>query len=204
MEKCCHFFDLFNRILSPEYPETVFATGGQDVNHLNETYNGSVSDILDNAYVIVQYSDGSRASLDLCMFAEASHHQEEVVIVGHHGKLEAFLPQMEVRTGIRGQHCLQHVSTEIVDDDRIRYRGHHYGSSYLEHLDILENIRKSLGNCSHNSDNRPRTAGVVQGMVAVAVGIAAQMSIAQQRLVRMDEILKADELLVCKRYAGIA
>ena len=33
VEKCCHFFDLMNR-LAGESPDRVFASGGQDVNHL--------------------------------------------------------------------------------------------------------------------------------------------------------------------------
>lgn len=35
-------------------------------------------DILDNAFVIVEFENGARALLDLCMFAENSLHQEEV------------------------------------------------------------------------------------------------------------------------------
>lgn len=33
------------------------------------------SDILDNAFVIVEFENGSRALLDLCMFAETSYYQ---------------------------------------------------------------------------------------------------------------------------------
>jgi len=35
---------------------------------------------------------GARAMLELCMFAEASKHQEEVSLVGTRGKLEAYEP----------------------------------------------------------------------------------------------------------------
>ena len=78
VEKCCHYFDLMNRIIGDE-PIQVYASGNQDVNHLDEIYDGRRPDILDNAYVIVDYAGGQRAMLDLCMFAEAGRNQEEVV-----------------------------------------------------------------------------------------------------------------------------
>jgi predicted dehydrogenase len=71
VEKTCHFFDLMNLILR-ERPVRVMASGAQDVNHLDEEYDGRTPDILDNAFVIVDYPSGARALLDLCMFAEDS------------------------------------------------------------------------------------------------------------------------------------
>ncbi|MGB0795939.1 MAG: Gfo/Idh/MocA family protein, partial [Paracoccaceae bacterium] len=38
VEKCCHFFDLMRLILKSE-PRRIMASAGQDVNHLNETYD---------------------------------------------------------------------------------------------------------------------------------------------------------------------
>lgn len=190
VEKCCHFFDLFNRILAPAVPVTVFATGAQDVNHIDEFYDGQRSDILDNGFVLVEYSGGRRACLDLCMFAEASHSQEEVSIVGPKGKLEAFLPQLEVRTGIRGEQSLGDVNVQLVDDDRIKYRGHHNGSSFLEHLDILAVIRAA----SNGEEVNISTAGLHQGLLSMALGVAAHMSIEQKRVVKIDEILTAEEI----------
>lgn len=187
VEKCCHFFDLFNRILWQHAPVSVFASGAQDVNHLDEVYDGERSDIIDNGYVVINYSGGKRACLDLCMFAEASRHQEEVVCVGAKGKLEAFLPQLEVRTGIRGKDKCPDVDTETVDDDRIKYRGHHYGSSFLEHLDIAEQI-------STTGTNSTDSAGLYQGLLSVAMGIAAQKSIAENRVVHMNELLTEEDI----------
>ena len=39
VEKCCHFFDLMRLILKSE-PTRILASGGQDVNHLDEQYHG--------------------------------------------------------------------------------------------------------------------------------------------------------------------
>ncbi|MGB3470693.1 MAG: Gfo/Idh/MocA family oxidoreductase, partial [Erythrobacter sp.] len=91
VEKCCHFFDLMRHILRDE-PVRVFASGAQDVNHLDERYDGEVPDIIDNAFVMVDFARGARALLDLCMFAEGSQEQEEISVVGPVGKLEVKLP----------------------------------------------------------------------------------------------------------------
>lgn len=58
VEKCCHFFDLMN-VLAADTPVRVLASGGQAVNHLDERYDGERPDILDNAYVIVEYEGGA-------------------------------------------------------------------------------------------------------------------------------------------------
>ena len=97
VEKCCHFFDLMRRILRDE-PRSIVAAGGQDANHLIEGEQGPRADVLDNAYVLVEFRRGARACLELCMFAEASKHQEEISLVGSCGKLEAFAPSHGTRT----------------------------------------------------------------------------------------------------------
>jgi len=37
----------------PAEPARVFASGSQAVNHLDESYDGEIPDLLDNAFVIV-------------------------------------------------------------------------------------------------------------------------------------------------------
>ncbi|MEO1306789.1 MAG: Gfo/Idh/MocA family oxidoreductase, partial [Pseudomonadota bacterium] len=91
VEKCCHFFDLMRLTLGAE-PVRVMASGGQVANHLDESYGGEVPDIWDSAYTIVDFSNGTRAMLELCMFAEGSKYQEEISAVGPDGKIEALVP----------------------------------------------------------------------------------------------------------------
>ena len=76
VEKCCHFFDLMIEVTQSR-PLRVYASGAQSVNHLDEVYDSEQSDILDNAYVIVDFANGSRGLLDLCMFAEASKNERD-------------------------------------------------------------------------------------------------------------------------------
>lgn len=50
-----------------------------------------VPDIIDNAYVIVEFENGSRGMLDLCMFAEGSKNEQEISVVGDIGKVKTDL-----------------------------------------------------------------------------------------------------------------
>ncbi|MDM7459237.1 MAG: Gfo/Idh/MocA family oxidoreductase, partial [Paracoccus sp. (in: a-proteobacteria)] len=91
VEKCCHFFDLMRLAIGAD-PCRVMAMGGQAVNHLDESYQGQIPDILDHGYVLVEFENGTRAMLELCMFAEGARWQEEISAVGPLGKIEAFVP----------------------------------------------------------------------------------------------------------------
>ncbi|WP_421120738.1 Gfo/Idh/MocA family protein [Aquihabitans daechungensis] len=177
VEKCCHFFDLMNHITG-DRPVRIQASGGQDVNHLDEHYEGEVPDILDNAFVIVDYERGARAMLDLCMFAEASEHQEEISVVGPLGKVEAFLPDTTVRVGLRTEGRTG-IRSEEVHDDRVAYEGFHHGSSYLEHLDLLEAVRTGSAPAVSLED----------GLLSVAMGVAAHRAIDRGGAVLLEEVL---------------
>jgi predicted dehydrogenase len=175
VEKCCHFFDLMNLVM-PTAPTRVYASGAQDVNHLQERYDGETPDILDNAYVIVDYQNGCRAHLDLCMFAESSRNEQELVATGAGGKLECFIPEGIIRIGTRKFKDFEEI--EVGPDERVRYQGFHHGASYLEHLDFLDAIRSG----------RPPRVTASDGLLAVAVGIAAHRSIDEQRPVTFEEL----------------
>lgn len=53
---------------------------------------GGLPDVWDNACVIVDFANGARAMLDLCMFAEGSEYQEKVAALAALGKIEATVP----------------------------------------------------------------------------------------------------------------
>ncbi len=174
VEKCCHFFDLMTLILEAR-PVRVYASGAQDVNHLDEVYDGETPDIIDNAFVIVDYDNGARALLDLCMFAEGSKNEQELVAVGDTGKIEAFVSDSLLRVSPRSGS----VTETFVADDRILHQGLHEGSSFLEHLDFLETIRNG---------GEPKVT-LEDGRRAVAVGVAAHRSIDEGRPVELSEVV---------------
>ena len=176
VEKCCHFFDLMNLIIGSD-PVRVMASGAQDVNHRDEEYDGRKPDVIDNAYVIVDYANGARALLDLCMFAEGSRNEQELAITGPIAKVEAFVGDNTVRISYRDQREEEVIP---VSDDRIAYEGLHEGSSYLEHLDFHDAIRNGT----------PPKVTLEEGLLAVAVGVAAHRSIDEGRPILMDEVLK--------------
>jgi predicted dehydrogenase len=176
-EKCCHFFDLM-RLIAQSDPVRVMASGDQRFNHLDELYNGEVPDILDNAFVIVEFANGVRASLDLSMFAEGTINNEEVSIVGQTGKAEAFIPSGIVRIGQRSGWTAG-VHEEVIIDERVLVEGFHHGASFLEHLDFAAAVRNQT----------KALVGVEDGFWSVIMGLAAHRSIDEGRVVNISELL---------------
>jgi myo-inositol 2-dehydrogenase/D-chiro-inositol 1-dehydrogenase len=178
VEKCCHFFDLMNLLIG-DRPVRVMASGSQAVNHLDEIYHGERPDILDNAFVIVEYGGGQRAMLDLCMFAEASADEQEISVVGDIGKLEALVTQGIVRVGRRAD-GIGAVSERRAETQQVGHVGFHHGSSFLEHCGFSEAIRTQTG----------AAVTVEDGLWSVAVGVAAHRSIEEGRFVEIEEVFR--------------
>jgi myo-inositol 2-dehydrogenase / D-chiro-inositol 1-dehydrogenase len=189
VEKCCHYFNLMDHILR-EQPTRVFASGAQRVNHLNETYNGKTPDILDSAFVIVEYGSGARASLDLCMFAENSTDNEHITVVGDEGKLESLIPSLVLRHGRREDWGRREVwgqpsgtgrgvATRRVWDTNIRYAGQHFGASWIEHQKFAQAVR----------EGKPPEISLEEGLRSIAVGLAAHRSIDSGLPVSMKDVL---------------
>ncbi|KNZ31289.1 MAG: hypothetical protein AD742_18345 [Methylibium sp. NZG] len=191
VEKCCHYFNLMDLILK-EHPSRVFASGAQRVNHLDERYDGRTPDVLDSAYVIVEYPSGARAMLDLCMFAENSVDNEHIAIVGAEGKLESLLPSLTLRHGRREDWGTRKVwgepsgsgrgvAVRRVWDTNIKYAGQHFGASFIEHQKFAHAIRNGL----------PAEVSLEDGLRSVATGLAAHRSIASGQAVDMRDVLPA-------------
>jgi predicted dehydrogenase len=187
VEKCCHFFDLMH-LASGSHPVRVMASGGQDVNHLDETYeiDGRVErpDILDNAFVIVEFANGVRGALDLCMFAEGGRFEQELTIVGDAAKMEATVPGDVVWLGERAAAGAPGTNpgggvrgVPAPMDPRVPYPDFHQGASFMEHLALVDAIR----------DGQPAAVTVTEGLWAVATGAAAHRSIDERRPVELAE-----------------
>ena len=215
-EKCCHHFDLMRLILRSE-PVRFLATGGQDLNHKDEEYGGKRSNILDNAYVLVDFANGARALLELCMFAEASKHQEEVSLVGTLGKLEAFAPShgmreddesiVNYRRGVRNplfatewdrydppppEICGELVEEHVGVDKRLLEAGNHCGATYFE---VSAFAKAAL------TQQEP-TVTLADGSIAVLMGLAAHRSIETGQPVLWNDMLS--ELEEARKAASSA
>lgn len=173
VEKCCHFFDLMCLIMDGK-PVRVFGSGGQNVNHKNELYDGQSPDIFDNGFVVVDFDDGGRALLDLCMFAEGSKNQEEISLVGDKAKMEVAIPDGHIT-----------VSGRQRERDRFHVRvppgilevGQHHGATYYQHKEFTDAIRSG----------KPPTVTVEDGVLSVAIGLAAHKSMATGQTVYMSD-----------------
>ena len=177
VEKCCHFFDLMN-LLVPSKPIKIYASGGQDVNHLNENYNGKKPDIIDNSFVIIDYEGGQRAMLDLCMFAEGGKYEQEIVLTGDKGKLETNIPGSELLLTNRKEYSFK--TLEVSQDSRIKEIGFHHGASYVEHLELINCIK---------SEHKP-LVDAQSGFDSIVLGLAAQESITTGDPIYLEGFLK--------------
>ena len=188
VEKCCHFFDLM-RLIAGCDPVRVMASGGQSVNHLDESYGGEVPDIWDNAYVIVDFSSGMRSMLELCMFAEGARYQEEISAVGPKGKIECLVPGP-------GRFWPAHLGApptpqvilsprnpkgprvlEVPVDPTLLAAGDHNGSTFYQHQGFARVAR---------SGSSPEVS-LTDGWWAVAMGMAAQESAATGQAVDLRQ-----------------
>lgn len=172
VEKCCHFFDLMRQVAGAD-PVRVYASGGQDVNHLDEVYDGERADMLDNAFVIVDFANGVRGALDLSMFAEGGRYEQEIAIVGDRAKLETTFPGDVVFVSPRDRSGVREVPAPAT----VPYLGFHGGSSYIEHVRFIDCVR----------NGRPPEVTVDDGLWSVAIGAAAHRSIDDGRPVMLAE-----------------
>jgi myo-inositol 2-dehydrogenase/D-chiro-inositol 1-dehydrogenase len=175
VEKCCHFFDLM-RLIAKAEPIRVYASGNADVNFRDEDYDGLRPDILDNAFVVVDFDNGLRAMLDLCMFAEGSNWQEAIAVTGDIAKAEAFVPgpsrfapdgKERHSEFVLSPRATKREEREIVDvDAAILAVGDHHGSTFFQHQKFLEMIRNG---------GMPEVS-LEDGLKAVRIGLAAEKS----------------------------
>ena len=175
VEKCCHFFDLMRLIVKAK-PVRVFCSGAMDVNHLDERYHGKTPDIIDNSYTIVDFDNGVRAMLDLCMFAEGTRNQEEIAAVGSSGKLEVFIPDGDIVFSPRSPKKPE--KTHVAVDATALKAGTHHGASFYQHRAFLRAVREGA----------PVDVTAEDGYWAVLIGMAAERSAREKRVIEMREL----------------
>jgi myo-inositol 2-dehydrogenase/D-chiro-inositol 1-dehydrogenase len=180
VEKCCHFFDLMRHIVKSE-PVRIYCSGAMDVNHVGERYPAGVPDIIDNSYTIVDFANGVRAMLDLCMFADGAEEQEEITAVGGEARLDVFIPSGEIvhspRVGFMNPKRVDRRRVEV--DATALKAGSHHGSTFYQHQEFAKAIRTG----------HPPLVSAHDGLMAVAMGAAAELSAQEKRAVSMSEML---------------
>lgn len=187
VEKCCHYFDLFN-LFAQSRPETVFATGNMAVNFREFQYRGESANVIDHAAVIVNYANGVCAHFNFNMFSPLFH--EELVICGDKGRLKA----SERETFLSGHPPETQLEVFCADQapsrtgtprytDQIAQSGHG-GATYYEHVMFVDNIEKKPTN----------TASTEEGFWSVVVAAAAQAAIEDSKLIDVGKFMAAHDL----------
>jgi myo-inositol 2-dehydrogenase / D-chiro-inositol 1-dehydrogenase len=191
VEKCCHYFDLFN-LFAESKPAKVYASGSMAVNFKDFTYDGEPSDILDNAMVIVDYENGVRANFNLCMFSPLFY--EAFTLCGDTGWLSAYHKNDYLKGSPTTE--LQILSSDLKPARTMipEYPGAietfgHDGATFFEHMNFVDNLL-----CRQTN-----TATVLEGFWAVVVGAAAQKSIVTGEVVIIKDFL-SDEKVEIGRY----
>ena len=178
VEKCCHFFDLMRLIVQSE-PVRVYCSGAMDVNHLDEAYDGRTPDIIDNSYTTVDFANGVRAMLDLSMFAEGTENQEEITAVGSLARLDCLIPAGDLifspRTGFMAPKNVSR--SHVAVDEAALKAGSHHGSTWYQHQKFIAALRGEGG----------VEVSAEDGLRAVAIGAAAEISAREKRVVAMNE-----------------
>jgi myo-inositol 2-dehydrogenase / D-chiro-inositol 1-dehydrogenase len=179
VEKCCHFFDLMRTIIRAE-PTRVYCSGNMDVNHQDERYDGKKPDIIDNSFTVVDFSDGSRAMLDLCMFADGAEHQEDISATGDKARLDVHIPPGDLvyspRVGFGQPKAIERETVAV--DAKVLEAGHHFGATYYQQRAWIDAMLNG---------------GTVQvsahdGLQAVRMGAAAELSAKTGRAIPMSDV----------------
>ena len=187
VEKCCHYFDLMNRIAGAP-PARVYASGGRAVNFADFEYKGKPSDIDDHALVVVDYENGVKAQFALNMFSEELF--EALTVGGSEGTLHteeyaSFKPDRPSRSSIRIQ-TPDHPAYEGIDctfPEDIEIGGH-YGSTLFEH----QRFRDQLTGATNDG------ATCAEGLWAIITAWMAQVSMQQGNVVNVREMLASESL----------
>mmetsp|Transcript_30328 Transcript_30328/g.65077 ORF Transcript_30328/g.65077 Transcript_30328/m.65077 type:complete len:416 (-) Transcript_30328:196-1443(-) len=171
VEKCCHFFDLFRLITQKEAILPKLKTLAQrGLNYHGEPHQFKIP-IIDSAYVTMPFennaSEGKRSNtigcLELCMFSEGSRHQEEIIVTGTKGRLEAYLPENKVYQFRRPNHtcwsdrsippppssiccqvfdCSNVLEIHSIETKIPTHGGYHYCSTAIEWYYLLNEIKR--------------------------------------------------------------
>ncbi len=190
VEKCCHFFDIMRLILSSN-PVRVMASGAQVCNHLEEFHEGKSADIWDSGYVLVDFENGSRAMLELCMFADASIYQEEISAVGKLGKIECKIigpkrfwnqrngdqPESKIIFNERKTKLI--TKKNIPVDPILLEAGDHNGSTFYQHQKFHQVVL----------EGKEVEVNIEDGIWAVRIGLAAEISAVKKRAVDLSEVI---------------
>ncbi len=167
LEKNCHHFDLFN-FMAEAKPISIYASGD------NKTIYAD-TDVLDNAFVTVEYENGSRANLSLCLFAPEKRWQKDMTalelgLLGKQGRMEMH-------------------DDDLYFWDRETCSQEHYHFERDNHEAHSDDILPSLVELAECIQNGTQPlADIHAGINSAMVSIAAEISAEEKRVVSIAEL----------------
>lgn len=175
VEKTCHHFDLFNWFSGAcggSNATRVYGSGGadwvyEDIGRLPEGRTEAEKpavNIIDNAFVTVDYDTGARAELMLCMFANRGR-KLEIGIQGTEGAVIYY--RLEFRVELFDEEHPKEPRIIEIDIPEEEMGWSHHGQAYIEQLYFFDCIRRG---------ERPTVDGYV-GKRSVEIALAAEESV---------------------------
>ncbi|WCT54954.1 Gfo/Idh/MocA family oxidoreductase [Paenibacillus kyungheensis] len=188
VEKDCHHFDIFNWMIDSP-PVRVFASGGQHVlkqGQENMIYNSyshypvksiEQTSIVDHAFITIDYENGSKANLGLCMYLQPRNLLDEGLEIGLIGENGVQMVAKNDRTiDIAGgaDYTREHLDMDVTSDSIM---GGHTGGQ-TQRIDFLKCI----------IEGTEPFANAEIGRNALLVALAAEKSIVEERYVYLAEL----------------
>ncbi len=185
LDKNCHHFDLFNWFIQSP-PERVFAMGGQHVVKPGHgiqcsysRYQGLVlknPSILDHANVLIEYENGAKANLGLCMYEIQPIEGLEIGVIGDNGIWA--LAKNDEKLLISEGNKLEEVDVDYYSDNE-----------GLVHIGVQAE-RRSFLECIKT--RKHPYANLSIGREASVPAFAAEKSIKEKRVVNISEFLNPE------------
>lgn len=187
VEKDCHHFDIFNWMIGSR-PKKVFAMGGQHVykngqdNLIDCSYSLkdpkiiSNTNIVDHAFVTIEYENGAKAQLGLCLYLKPQNNSGdglEIGFIGDNGK--QLIARRDECFGIYGGDYNDKVeyNPDIISDNN----GLGHIGCQTQRLEFIDCILS----------NKQPIASIEQTKDSLLIALAAEQSIKENRVVSIAE-----------------
>ena len=156
--------------------------------------------IIDAAYVTIPLQSNEKVKamgcLELCMYAEGSRHQEEIIVTGTKGRLEAYLPENKVYSferpsaelwsnrseppppssiNRRVYDCSNVMEVHGIENAMPTHGGYHYCSTAVEWFKLLS----AIGHHQQTGVWKPLVS-LDDGLRAVEIGLRASEAIVNE------------------------
>ncbi len=187
LDKNCHHFDIFSWFIRFP-PKKVFAMGGQHVvkqgHKIQCSYSSHQGEILvnptivDHANVLIEYENGAKGNLGLCMYELQPIEGLEIGIMGDNGAWALAKKDLNLIIASGPISKMEEVSVDYYSDNE----GIGHIGCQIERREFLECIKT----------RKQPYANLLIGREACVVSLAAEKSIKEKRTVSISEFYNSE------------